>query len=205
MISNNLFPIVLLSGCSLLWSGCANELIFMERTKAAVSVDFATNPAEPVEVTAGYKRTILAMVPPKQPTSDYANPRSVHQGEALSLISSFDLQYKRDDTELVVKNGFVSGKAASIIAKKPAEVDALFGVTSPLGPVTPDIEERQNRAAKFVGTLDKTQQNLLARQLDLSTDSDVEISLRRYILHAQTQAQLDFFAGKVKQLFNVEL
>ena len=128
MISNNLFPIVLLSGCSLLWSGCANELIFMERTKAAIAVDFATNPAEPVEVTAGYKRTILAMVPPKQPASD---SQSVHQGEALSLISTFDLQYNNNDTELVVKNGFVGGKAASIIAKELAEIDTLFGVKPP--------------------------------------------------------------------------
>jgi len=126
MISNNLGAIILLSSGSLLWSGCANELIFMERTKAAIAVDFATNPAEPVEVTAGYKRTILAMVPPKQPASD---SQSVHQGEALSLISTFDLQY--NDTELVVKNGFVGGKAASIIAKELAEIDTLFGVKPP--------------------------------------------------------------------------
>jgi len=136
MISNNLAAIILLSACSLLWSGCANELIFMERTKAAIAVDFATNPAEPVEVTAGYKRTILAMVPPKQPASD---SQSVHQGEALSLISTFDLQYNNNDTELVVKNGFVGGKAASTIANQPGGVNALFGVTPSVGSVTLDI------------------------------------------------------------------
>ena len=147
------------------------------------------------------------MVPPKQPTSDYANPQSVHKGEALSLISTFNLQYEQQNQglELVVKNGFVSGKAASKIAKKPAEVDALFGVKSPLGLVTPDIKEWQNRAATFVGKLDKTRQILLASELGLPTGHDVEFNLRRYILHAQTQPALDVFADKVKDLFNVEL
>jgi len=207
MIANNLFAIILLSGCSLLWSGCANELIFMERTKAAVSVDFATNPAEPMEVTAGYKRTILAMVPPKQPTSDYANPQSVHKGEALSLISTFGLEYEqqKQGVELVVKNGFASGKAASKIATKPAEVDALFGVTSSVGPVAPDIAKQQINAAQFVGRLNRNQQILLASELGLPTGPEVELNLRDYILHAQTQPELDIFFRKVKQLFNVEL
>jgi len=63
---------------------CANELIFMERTKAAVSVDFATNPANPWKLQQVIKGHTAIV--PQNSQSDYANPQSVHKGEALSLI-----------------------------------------------------------------------------------------------------------------------
>jgi len=148
-----LFGVVLLSGCS--------NIYFLERTKAAVSVEVASDPSEPFELTAGYKRKILAIVPAQEDVKDDSEKvnnegkedsqnsesgtsqqitgdakkleqqsRQNVRGEALSLISRFEVQYRNDNIvgDVDLSNGFASGMAARNIAGNPKAVAALMGI-----------------------------------------------------------------------------
>ena len=119
------FPTIVLALAALTTlSGCGNTLFFAERTKAGLSAEFNATAPEPVELTAGYKRTIATLVPPKDPDT---TEEGEHKGEALSLVSTFRLAYDRSNN-VSVTNFFVTGGAADTIGSSPKAVDALIGV-----------------------------------------------------------------------------
>ena len=101
-------------------SGCGNTLYFMEGTKGALAVEVSASSPEPVALTAGYKRTIASIVPPRK-----TGERSGSDGEALSLLSRFQLAYDPDNNA-VVENVFVTGKAATSIGASVQATEALL-------------------------------------------------------------------------------
>lgn len=93
-------------------TGCTTDNIyFYERTKTAISLSFAENPAEPVEAQIGYKRVVVAYVPPLETDG-------IGDGESQSIISNFRVGYENGN-ELVIRNGFASGEAAENIGSSP--------------------------------------------------------------------------------------
>jgi hypothetical protein len=111
---------ILVSGCL---SGCGNTLYFMEGTKTALAVEVSASSPEPVALTAGYKRTIATLVPPREGDTAGANRNA--KGEALSLISRFQLKYDQDD-DVRLENLFVTGAAARVIGSSVEATNALM-------------------------------------------------------------------------------
>lgn len=96
-------------------AACENTLMFQERTKGGLEVSLNEDPVEPVELLAGWKRSIVALVPPKEHGTNGA--QSNFRGEALSLFSNFEAGYRTTEgQQTYVRTAFASGTAATLLA-----------------------------------------------------------------------------------------
>ena len=128
---HRVIEILVLSG--LASTGCAqNALLFHETTKFSFTAEYKPDSSQPLSSSLGYKRRIVAVVPPKEPVSqEHANnPQATHKGEALSLVSTFDVEAK-GVLGVTIKNYIASGRAATAMtsqddAKAAASIRALF-------------------------------------------------------------------------------
>ena len=105
---NPTIKIALLLSFGVLSSCSTNALYFAETTKFALAIDLKPDASEPVNTTLGYKRRIAAIVPAKQVNPETGRP----EGEALSLVSKFDVYPKVPGFGIVISHNFASGQAA---------------------------------------------------------------------------------------------
>jgi hypothetical protein len=111
---------------SLPLAACSSNVIFLERSGFNLAVNVNDDPTTPVEVNAGLNRTIVALVPP----SGGQDANKTPEGEAVNLLSGYDLQYNKSTTsalqgKLTIRTQFASGAAAlaaSTDAKAVAKV-----------------------------------------------------------------------------------
>lgn len=127
-------------------TGCVSSqaLYFHERTKLGISAQVKPeDPQEKVAAHVGFKRRIVAIVPPKKlacntaknfakdsatstskcnntDTGDSNNPDNYHEGEALSLVSTFQVEANILKS-VHIHNNFASGQAAKNLVAADAE------------------------------------------------------------------------------------
>jgi hypothetical protein len=105
---------------ALLLGACENNLIFMERTGFNLAIRVNNDPTTPVEVNAGLKRSVVALVPPTgDPVKTATGTRA--NGEAVNLVSGYDLGYTESSTSLfagtlAIRTQFASGAAAEAVS-----------------------------------------------------------------------------------------
>ncbi len=133
--------LLLISG--ILFGGCGltkNTLLYHEGTHVGLQIKAnPTDTLEPLSVNLGLERTVVAIVPPACPYKDdeagkkgdltkacfQGNPPSTddtvnaggHSGEALSVLSLFDLKSKTIEGFTLYQN-FASGEAANILSRR---------------------------------------------------------------------------------------
>ena len=150
-----------LTGCSI------NAATFYEGTRLAFVTEYNPASGEPVNLTLGYKRRIAAVVPPQTPTTD---PNRPHTGEALSLVSTFEVEPgARIGEGVIIRNVFASGMAAQALTKDDPEenVKALFAASS-----IPDLSagalDRRNALLARFKTLGNDQAKAILRASGLA-------------------------------------
>jgi hypothetical protein len=122
---------VVVSGAML--TACSpNAATFYEGTRLAFVTEYNAASGQPVNLTFGYKRRIVAIVPPQRRGADENSP---HKGEALSLISTFEVEPGGPQVGdgLVIRNVFASGGAAVELTRDDDaedKVEALFSAAS---------------------------------------------------------------------------
>lgn len=108
-------------------TGCAPKaLYFHETTKVAFAADYNTSDTQPLATSLGYKRRIVAVVPAQERRVPHGGTErnGTNEGEALSLVSKFNIQIgAREGT--VITNNFASGMAARILTQSAGSEEAL--------------------------------------------------------------------------------
>ena len=120
-----LLPVTLAAALSL--GACAPKaLYFHESTKVAFAADYNSSDSQPLSSSFGYKRRIVAVVPAqKRIVPDGATERNAtNSGEALSLVSKFNVRAGSKDG-VVITNNFASGIAARILTQNAGSPDSL--------------------------------------------------------------------------------
>jgi hypothetical protein len=152
-------------------AGCQETLVFFEQTAFKLGISVNEEPPVPLEVTVGLKRRVVAISPPRQPlqTDEAGNRRP--DGEAVSLLSRFDVDYDPDQTDsaspgnpfagkLRIISAFASGEAAVEIATDPVAMALVVEPERVLGnPITretiaPGALERQAAMQRAIDALD---------------------------------------------------
>ena len=109
-------------------SACSDTLVYGERTGFNLAIEVNQDPETPVNVNAGLRRTIVGVVPPRSTESD-GKGGSKSKGEAVSMISGFDLTDDTQDNQLnrglQIQTQFASGQAATIVSSKPETAAAI--------------------------------------------------------------------------------
>lgn len=136
MVCMNTAHKLLIIIAAFVFTGCISSqaLYFHERTKFGFSVQ--AKPEDPQEKLAthlGFKRQIIAIVPPKlvskrtrneidgKPHTDETEGDKYHEGEALSLVSTFDVTANALKS-IHIHNNFASGQAAKNLVDVSNEV-----------------------------------------------------------------------------------
>jgi hypothetical protein len=78
-------------GIMLAEAACQHTLVFTERTAFKLGIEVNDDPTTPVNVTAGLKRSVLSVTPPRDPDVVDESGQSRAEGEAVSMLSWFDL------------------------------------------------------------------------------------------------------------------
>lgn len=109
--------------------GCAGDaLVFHERTKVAFNMEAQKSPSNPVNLSLGYKRQMLAIVPSKYDKKKGDDDKEGSTNESLSVISTFDLKTEEKTSplpflsrDITINNNFATGRAAVAFAKASAD------------------------------------------------------------------------------------
>lgn len=142
-------------------TACApRALYFHETTKVAFAAAYNTSDSQPLATSFGYKRRIVAVVPSQErDVPEGGNERSAtNRGEALSLVSKFNVRAGTSDG-IVITNNFASGMAARIMTGSvrspaalnvllhgaPIEVSAATGETDSGQPAAQAVNDRLSR------------------------------------------------------------
>lgn len=132
-------------------TACAtNAATFYEGTRFALVGEYNPASGQPLNLSLGYKRRIAAVVPPQDaaPAATPENPNPLHAGEALSLVSLFDVgpAGPRFGDGVIIRSTFASGLAARELTASPnaaANVKGLFAKeTLPL--LSPEADARRS-------------------------------------------------------------
>ena len=111
LVGLNLLTIVFAVGCA------PTTLFFAEGTKVGFHAEFKPDASQPLSSHLGFKRRIVAVVPPQNPPvcGDWrcSGKQELPTGEALSMLSVFSVN--ADPTSSFdIENHFLSGEAADI-------------------------------------------------------------------------------------------
>lgn len=97
-------------------AGCVtNSATFYEGTRVALVGEYNPASGQPVNLSFGFKRRIAAIVPPQHaaPPASEQNPSPIAGGEALSLVSLFDVgPVGALGDGVIIRSTFASGMAA---------------------------------------------------------------------------------------------
>jgi hypothetical protein len=142
--------------------GCQETLIFFEQTAFKLGISVNEEPPVPLEVTVGLKRRVVAISPPKKPLQTNAAGGRRADGEAVSLLSRFDVIYRPDETgaaspgnpfggKLTIISAFASGGAAVTIAADPVATALVVDPVGLLGNelTRAKLAQEQRRDAMF--------------------------------------------------------
>ncbi len=108
-------------------SACAPKaLYFHESTKVAFSADYNSSDTQPLATSLGYKRRIVAVVPAQERVipNGGSEKNGTNEGEALSLVSKFNVRASGRDG-IVITNNFASGMAARTMTRSVGSPEAL--------------------------------------------------------------------------------
>lgn len=115
IVLNGLSFITFLSGCA------PHSLFFYEGTKIGLHAEFKPDASQPVNSSLGYKRRIVAVVPPQQ-ISDSGGEKMA-KGDALSMISLFSVDVENTRLgDMTITNHFLCGGAARAATKNSKQV-----------------------------------------------------------------------------------
>jgi hypothetical protein len=200
--------IVLVMALVLLQSACQRTLVFTEQTAFKLGIEVNNDPTTPVEVTAGLKRRVLSVSPPKLPASEDEQGQAKAEGESVSMLSWFDLGYKPSTSPLTgvltIRTQFASGGAATEIATNSDAIAAVVGV--PVVAAAPEaLQERREAAAAFVKSLTPEQADQLAAQLGLATGPQATVNVLQAISAANTESRFKVIAQSIAILFDKEV
>lgn len=164
------------AGLSLLCVGCApNAIIFHETSKVGFNTQYQPDSSQPVNVTFGYKRRIVAVVPSRDAEKrdtyaivtfeDKATKQKMEvfrpKGEALSMVSRFDVVAKPNEG-VAITNYFATGFAARVLTGENTDQETAKGVkallTAPasLNAVDANTQSRRKALMLKLGGLDET-------------------------------------------------
>lgn len=128
-----LFVVMLLG---LLLSACGERLVMIERTGFNLGIAINQDPSTPISANAGLDRKIMGIIPAREQRT-VADGVTEPFGEAVNLISGFDLRYQDTQNliggELSIKSQFASGQAAKQLAENPSAANAVMDVTNTSG------------------------------------------------------------------------
>lgn len=121
---------VLIAGlCAATLAACGDTLVYGERTGFNLAVEVNQDPSTPVNVNLGLHRTVVGVVPPVDTESEEQQGESRPSGEAVSMISGFDLSNEDKtnqlDPELQIRTQFASGEAAVEVSGNDLAVAAI--------------------------------------------------------------------------------
>lgn len=190
---HNMFTFLILTSM-----GCAqNALLFNETTRFSFTAEYKPDSSQPISSSLGYKRRIVAIVPPKEPVAqeDANNPQSVHKGEALSVVSTFDVEAKAT-LGAKISNYIASGRAATVMTSQPdaaaaASIRALFA-PSTLREVSDELQARRQAMARKLGGLNDQQAQtvLAAAGFPVDPPKSPKETLQDRILHSFDDAAI---------------
>lgn len=163
------------TGLTLLCAGCApNAILFHETAKVGFNTQYQPDSSQPVNVTLGFKRRIVAVVPSRDAEEkdtyevvtleDKVTKQKVHvfrpKGEALSMVSRFDVVAKPNEG-VAITNYFATGFAAKVLTEGSDEetakgVKALLAAPASLKVVDADIQSRRKALMQKLGAMDET-------------------------------------------------
>lgn len=157
-------PRLTLVAIALVLGGCAPKaLYFHESTKVAFAADYNTSDTQPLATSFGYKRRIVAVVPAQERNIPEGGTErnGTNSGEALSLVSKFNVRAGREEG-MTITNNFASGMAARIMthsAGSPESLNVLMhsapiSVSSTTGETSagrPAAEVVNERIARIMG------------------------------------------------------
>lgn len=195
----------------LMTGGCDSTLVFAERTSFSLAVHVNDNPSTPVEVSAGLKRDVAAVVPPNDVVGQ--NGEKVPVGEATSLLSGFRLHHDTKDTVLpfddvvTIRTQFASGYAARDVTGDKERVKAVSTIVNVrlAEPVSEELQKRREAAVQFIEGLNAQQVNDLARALGIAEDAHAKSNLRVAVSQAENVDAFEIIAQKIKLLFGKEV
>lgn len=197
-----------LASIALVLAGCGDTLIYGERTGFNMAVSVDATRSLPIEVNIGMRRSVVAAVPPLEGTNQ-ADGKP--QGDAVNMLSFFDLGYKEEATglggDLTIGTQFISGKSAALFinpndnktgalsvdgaAAKASTINAALGVT-PGRPLSEALQARLEKIATYVRTLSKEEATNLARTLGVDPLNDPSLQIRLWL------ARTDEATGTIK-------
>jgi hypothetical protein len=192
----------------LLLAGCNDTVIYGEREGFNLTISANESASSPIEVNAGLRRTMGALVPATS-TTKVDNGQTRATGQAVSLLSGFDLAYEPGTVNIfggriTIGTQFASGDAATTIGGNVAAANQILGVTQP-GIASPELQLRREKAAALVKELTVADQKRLADSLGLESGADPAGKLLDAISAATTVASFDAIAQRVKILFNKDV
>jgi hypothetical protein len=119
-------------------ASCERTLVFTEQSAFKLGIEVNNDPTTPVEVTAGLKRRVLSVAPPKEPERNDQDGQTQVEGDAVSMLSGFNLGYEPADSPLTgtleIRSQFASGAAATILATDAGAIAKVVNVTTAFGP-----------------------------------------------------------------------
>lgn len=116
-------------------AACEQTLVYSERTGFKLGVGVNDDKSTPIEVTAGFKQTVVAFVPPKEGVQGEGKDKHA-KGEAVSMFSGFRLENEDAsitnlfNSTLRIRTQFASGNAAKKVASKPEVVRSIVDTAS---------------------------------------------------------------------------
>jgi hypothetical protein len=118
---------LLMFPAALTLAACAPQaLYFHESTKVAFAADYNVSDSQPVAGSLGFKRRIVAVVPAadRVPAED-SSRRATNKGEALSIVSKFNVRVGTFSEGISITNSFASGEAARVMTGSPRSAAVL--------------------------------------------------------------------------------
>lgn len=180
-------------------SGCGSfPLVFVEESKIAISIAARANSPEPIQVTAGFKEVVYAVVPPNgfQPQGTPAAT------DAQSLLADFDVAYKRSNLSVGVTHGLASGAAAQELSESGLATLAFFS----RGPVPTAVQDRRVHAIRFVNGLDAEALKAASLAVKIPRTESLDEKLRREeilkrLLAVRTEGQIEEIEKQLEVAF----
>lgn len=169
---------------TLLLTSCGDALVYGERTGFNLSLRADPSTSKPIEVNAGLRRSVVAIVPPKHMESQQDGSATA-AGEAVNMFSRFELSYDESETSLfggtlAIQSRFASGQAAVKLAPDANKVTQILK-PAPVTPLTDSAANIAIKISQFINGLSADQAKAAAATLSVDDSPDAKLNIRRFI------------------------